>query len=162
MRGMMKAGGRLLAAILALLLVPAPGSAQEHVVSAADVHARLVASAAEREDAVRVMRGALATEAASVQGIGIVFVVITATLVVAMVEDEINVIWGIPQKRRLHRRFWFRRRRDNQLPGMSVLACWPNAAGSCLLRLAGTQEFSGHRYWSEAHTTWPVLRPRRR
>ncbi len=46
----------------------------------------------------------LATEAASVKGIGIVFVVITATLVVAMVEDEINVIWGIPQKRRLHRR----------------------------------------------------------
>lgn len=46
----------------------------------------------------------LATEAAAVKGIGIVFVVITATLVVAMVEDEINVIWGIRQSRPLFRR----------------------------------------------------------
>jgi membrane protein len=46
----------------------------------------------------------LATEAASVKGVGIVFVVVTATLVVAMVEDEINVIWGIRQKRPLLRR----------------------------------------------------------
>lgn len=46
----------------------------------------------------------LATEAASVKGIGIIFVVITATLVVAMVEDEINVIWGIRKKRPLFRR----------------------------------------------------------
>ena len=46
----------------------------------------------------------LATEAASVKGIGIVFVAITATLMVAMVEDEINVIWGIRKKRPLVRR----------------------------------------------------------
>ncbi len=46
----------------------------------------------------------LATEAASVKGVGIVFVAVTATLVVAMVEDEINVIWGIRQKRPLVRR----------------------------------------------------------
>ena len=46
----------------------------------------------------------MATEAASMKGIGIVFVAITATLVVAMVEDEINVIWGIRKKRPLVRR----------------------------------------------------------
>ncbi len=46
----------------------------------------------------------LATEAASIKGIGIVFVAVTATLVVATVEDEINVIWGIRKKRPLYRR----------------------------------------------------------
>ena len=46
----------------------------------------------------------LATEAAAVKGLGIVFVVIAATLVVATVEDEINVIWGIRRKRPLLRR----------------------------------------------------------
>ncbi len=41
----------------------------------------------------------LAAEAASVKGIWILFVIITTTLLVATVEDEINVIWGIRQKR---------------------------------------------------------------
>ena len=46
----------------------------------------------------------LASEAASVKGLSIMFVIITATLVVAAVEDEINVIWGIRRKRPLYRR----------------------------------------------------------
>lgn len=46
----------------------------------------------------------LAEEAASVKGIWIVFVIITTTLLVATVEDEINVIWGIRQKRPPFRR----------------------------------------------------------
>ncbi|MEO6564896.1 MAG: YihY family inner membrane protein [Casimicrobiaceae bacterium] len=46
----------------------------------------------------------LASEAASVKGLWIVFVIITTTLLVATVEDEINVIWGIRQKRPAYRR----------------------------------------------------------
>ncbi len=46
----------------------------------------------------------LASEAAAVKGIWILFVIITTTLLVATVEDEINVIWGIRQKRPAHRR----------------------------------------------------------
>lgn len=61
---MMKIGSRFLAATLALLLVPAPGSAQDHVVSAADVHARLLASAADRAAGLRAVDAALATPAA--------------------------------------------------------------------------------------------------
>lgn len=46
----------------------------------------------------------LAAEAASVKGLWIVFVIVTTTLLVATVEDEINVIWGIRQKRPALRR----------------------------------------------------------
>jgi membrane protein len=46
----------------------------------------------------------LATEAASLQGLGIIFVVITAALVVGTLESEINAIWGIRQRRPLMRR----------------------------------------------------------
>lgn len=46
----------------------------------------------------------LASEAASVKGFWIMFVIITTTLLVATVEDEINLIWGIRQKRPPFRR----------------------------------------------------------
>jgi membrane protein len=46
----------------------------------------------------------LATEAASLTGLWIVFVVVTAVLVVDTVESEINEIWGIRRKRPLMRR----------------------------------------------------------
>jgi membrane protein len=46
----------------------------------------------------------LATEASSLQGVGIVFVLVTAALVVGTLESEINAIWGIRQKRPLMRR----------------------------------------------------------
>ncbi|MFO1325469.1 MAG: YihY family inner membrane protein [Burkholderiales bacterium] len=46
----------------------------------------------------------LATEAASLRGLWIVFVIVTAVLVVDAVESEINAIWGIRKKRPLMRR----------------------------------------------------------
>lgn len=46
----------------------------------------------------------MAAEAASMKGIGIVFVMITAILVVDLVEAEINAIWRIAKKRPLVRR----------------------------------------------------------
>lgn len=46
----------------------------------------------------------MATEAASVKGIGILFVMVTAVLVVDLVEAEINAIWRIERKRPLLRR----------------------------------------------------------
>ena len=46
----------------------------------------------------------LAEEAASITGLSIVFVAITATLVVDNVESEINELWGIRQKRPIARR----------------------------------------------------------
>jgi membrane protein len=46
----------------------------------------------------------MATEAAGLQGLWIVFVMVTAVLVVHTVESEINAIWGIRQKRPLMRR----------------------------------------------------------
>ncbi len=46
----------------------------------------------------------LAEHAATVTGVSIVFVAITAILVVDMVEAEINAIWGIQRKRPLARR----------------------------------------------------------
>jgi membrane protein len=46
----------------------------------------------------------LATEAASLRGLWILFVVVTAVLVVDSVESEINEIWGITRKRPLMRR----------------------------------------------------------
>ena len=46
----------------------------------------------------------LATEAASFKGLWIVFVVVTAALVVDTVESEINAIWGIRRKRPIMRR----------------------------------------------------------
>jgi membrane protein len=46
----------------------------------------------------------LATEAASLTGLWIVFVVVTAVLVVDTVESEINAIWGIRRKRPIMRR----------------------------------------------------------
>ena len=46
----------------------------------------------------------LATSAASLTGLWIVFVVVTAVLVVDTVESEINAIWGIRRKRPLMRR----------------------------------------------------------
>jgi hypothetical protein len=48
-----------IAAILALLLVPAPGRAQDHVVSPAEVQARLAAAASDRAEAVRAVDAAL-------------------------------------------------------------------------------------------------------
>ena len=46
----------------------------------------------------------LATEAASLKGLWILFVVITAALVVGSLESEINAIWGIHKRRPLVRR----------------------------------------------------------
>jgi membrane protein len=46
----------------------------------------------------------LATDAASLTGLWIVFVVVTAVLVVDTVESEINAIWGIRRKRPIMRR----------------------------------------------------------
>lgn len=46
----------------------------------------------------------LATQAASLTGLWIVFVVVTAVLVVDTVESEINAIWGIRRKRPIMRR----------------------------------------------------------
>ncbi|MEO8753854.1 MAG: YihY family inner membrane protein [Casimicrobiaceae bacterium] len=46
----------------------------------------------------------MATEAASLTGLWIVFVVVTAVLVVDTVESEINAIWGIRRKRPVMRR----------------------------------------------------------
>jgi membrane protein len=46
----------------------------------------------------------MATEAASLTGLWIVFVVVTAVLLVDTVESEINAIWGIRRKRPLMRR----------------------------------------------------------
>ena len=46
----------------------------------------------------------LAVDAANAVGLSIVFVAITATLVVDTVESEINEIWGIRKKRPIGRR----------------------------------------------------------
>jgi membrane protein len=46
----------------------------------------------------------LATEAASLKGLWIVFVIVTGALVVDTVESEINAIWGIRRKRPVMRR----------------------------------------------------------
>lgn len=46
----------------------------------------------------------MAAEAAELKGVWIVFVMVTALLVVHSVESEINAIWGIRQKRPLMRR----------------------------------------------------------
>lgn len=56
---------RFACAILAMLLVAARGFAQDHVVSAADVQARLAAAASERGDHLRTVESALATPAAA-------------------------------------------------------------------------------------------------
>lgn len=46
----------------------------------------------------------MASDAASLKGVGMVFVIITAVLVVDLVEAEINAIWRIERKRPLLRR----------------------------------------------------------
>ena len=46
----------------------------------------------------------MATEASSIKGIGILFLMITAVLVVDLVEAEINAIWRIERKRPILRR----------------------------------------------------------
>ena len=46
----------------------------------------------------------LAQQAATITGVSIVFVAVTAVMVVDMVEAEINAIWGIRRKRPLARR----------------------------------------------------------
>jgi hypothetical protein len=56
---------RFVCAILAMLLVPARGFAQDHVVSVADVQARLAAAAFERAAGLRAVESALATPAAA-------------------------------------------------------------------------------------------------
>ena len=56
---------RFACAILAMLLVPARGFAQDHVVSVADVQARLAAAASERAAGLRAVESALATPAAA-------------------------------------------------------------------------------------------------
>ena len=50
---------RFLSTILALLLLPAPGSAQDHLVTSEDVQARLAALAAERDENLRTVQAAL-------------------------------------------------------------------------------------------------------
>jgi len=54
--------------------------------------------------AVRQYLAEFTTKAAGIQGIGIVFLIITAVLLVAQVEREINAIWGIHEARSLPRR----------------------------------------------------------
>ncbi len=54
---------RFLSAVLALLIVPAPGAAGEHLVTSADVQARFAAVAEERAGNLRTVRAALATPA---------------------------------------------------------------------------------------------------
>ena len=55
---------RFLSAVLALLLVPAPGSAQDHLVTAEDLQARFAAVAGERAENLRTVQAALASPAA--------------------------------------------------------------------------------------------------
>jgi membrane protein len=44
-------------------------------------------------------------KAARLTGISIVFIVVTATMLIATAEREINALWGIPRRRSLARRF---------------------------------------------------------
>ncbi len=56
---------RFLSALLAMLLVPAPGSAQDHLVTSEDLQARFAAVAAERAENLRTVEAALSSPAAA-------------------------------------------------------------------------------------------------
>lgn len=56
---------RFLSAVLAMLLVPAPGSAQDHLVTSEDLQARFAAVAAERAENLRTVEAALSSPAAA-------------------------------------------------------------------------------------------------
>jgi len=58
----------------------------------------------DSSSAVRHYLAEFTTKAAGVQGIGTVFLIITALLLVAQMEREINAIWGIYEARSLPRR----------------------------------------------------------
>ena len=56
---------RFLSAVLALLLVPAPGFAEEHLVTSQDLQARFAHVAAERAENLRTVQAALSSPAAA-------------------------------------------------------------------------------------------------
>jgi membrane protein len=58
----------------------------------------------DRSSAVRHYLAEFTTNAAGVQGAGIVFLIVTAVLLVAQTEREINAVWGIYDARSLPRR----------------------------------------------------------
>jgi len=58
----------------------------------------------DSSSAVRYYLAEFTTKAAGVQGVGTVFLIVTAVLLVAQVEREINAIWGIYEARSLPRR----------------------------------------------------------
>ncbi len=58
----------------------------------------------DSSNAVRQYLAEFTTKAAGVEGIGTVFLIVTAVLLVAQVEREINAIWGIYRARSLARR----------------------------------------------------------
>lgn len=58
----------------------------------------------DSSSAVRHYLAEFTTKAAGVQGVGTVFLIVTAVLLVAQVEREINAIWGIYEARSLPRR----------------------------------------------------------
>lgn len=58
----------------------------------------------DSSNAVRQYLAEFTTKAAGVEGIGTVFLIITAVLLVAQVEREINAVWGIYKARSLPRR----------------------------------------------------------
>jgi membrane protein len=58
------------------------------------------------ESVVRTYLMQFAAKAANVQGVSIAFVVITAVLLVATVENEINAIWGVRERRSWPRRLF--------------------------------------------------------
>jgi membrane protein len=58
----------------------------------------------DSSSAVRHYLAEFTTKAAGVQGVGTVFLIITAVLLVAQMEREINAIWGIYEARSLPRR----------------------------------------------------------
>ena len=58
----------------------------------------------DSSNAVRQYLAEFTTKAAGVEGIGTVFLIVTAVLLVAQIEREINAIWGIYKARSLPRR----------------------------------------------------------
>src|SRR6202171_2349764 len=58
----------------------------------------------DSSSAVRHYLAEFTTKAAGVQGVGTVFLILTAVLLIAQVEREINAIWGIYEARSLPRR----------------------------------------------------------
>src|SRR5450755_5043347 len=58
----------------------------------------------DSSSAVRHYFAEFTTKAAGVQGVGTVFLIVTAVLLVAQMEREINAVWGIYEARSLPRR----------------------------------------------------------